>query len=1383
MSSLLMRRDVLNKTVGAFMRRYLHLACVGLLVSVGVLRATVPRVALVVDAPPITAASTSPAMATTDWQTALTAELSRLAPAAELVERADLARLWTERERTALSASPSASAPLGVDRYLHFRRVSDTRWIVEHLDAATGRSLGSFAVDAADLAAAPRLAEAAARLLASPPPADPADAAPRLAVGESTDAVGDAAVFALAARLRTALAANGLTVLDRALTQEIAVEQNDAAKGFRAGPASTARLLGLDYYLELSPADARLVRVQDGVLLGLLPLTPAPPDEKTDAVFRWCLPRLGLTPPAADEPRLPQIETEALAPFYRGISLYDAGRPLEALNEFTRAYLANDRFVQAYEWEARCYEALDMPELAAATRRFLQIGMVENLVAGSARTDSDSAIAFLGVHPATDPALEPLARSCSAWAASALASRPDLALRLPNQLERLRREYDWINGADPLSTALRGQQPPPLFSRATLSARLERHAGRIRLVWQGRDLVSWARLPGESLELDSDSARWPLQVAESARRWHDTPVETPAPRPSPLPAAPDPKRLASAFARASGLEINTARLRLALADPASMLIQGRPFEKGRRNGIENLSDLLEYGLREWRIARLPLDSTTRRWLELERALEHLGPFSVGESRRGAPLDGMAELARLAAPPRRGAPAYLARHLELFSRQDTIPPARLADDCAELLAELAAIDPALIPEQKLLVRHVNALARTARLAAGLVAPDESFIFESNTHEPRPLRLEWQRNGNPLLRAENYRLTMRYLDRQSPAERVATARLALAANPREEAPIDPRWLEEFPDSMELSGPISRMLFELDRAPGLPIAHPLAPDKQRAYLRAVVDHMVILQELWFARARDAAFFRHLDGAVSPNFFHHLQGHTLRELVSNADYDSMHARVTAARDAAAARLGIAGRQDGSDKVVDWRDLTRDLARERRKDFLRETGRWVMNPHTLDQELAETERGFLRDLPEGGRTPDFPAWWKKLREWQFDYAFTAPEMAARYARHAAEAPAYLRSLPKLSLDDAQAFFEQALWLHYGRREADAEPLYRALLELPPRSLAASPGYVPPLAAEAELKANAAFRLAQIAHFAGRNPEAIELALRARELGKDASPRLIAERFTNKWNDRDLLNASTRLLSNLRFDPARTSLPTRVRAVSVPTPNGDNPRLHVFYRTPPPPGSGPAPARRVLVLSPSNNEDALAYLAPDGEWARFADAHDLVLVAPQFHASDTAMRADHRFTHSRYAQVWSGPALLDALAVIGRETPLVSGSLLFHGSTSGGGFATTFAAWRPDLVTAVSVLNGNWSMPRTALPGLRPRTEWRTVSFHIASGELDNYRGDGGLPRFDAAVDFVTRLMGDGVPVEWCPWPGVYYEPSPEMTSAAQDFLARHLAP
>ena len=1331
-----------------------------------------PRVALVVQAPEASAVV---------WQSLLTAELSRLAPEVELVERAELARAWTEREQAALAGIAATPAPLGVDRYLHFRRVAEARWIVELVDAASGRALGAFAVPAGDAEAAPRLAGVGARLLAAPTSVLATDRAPRIAVVESGEAFGDAELFGFAAHMRAAFADAGLVVLDRALTQEIAVEQNDAKRGMRAS-AAAAELLGLDYWVELSATEIRVVRARDGVLIGARTFSREERSESAAGALRdWTLPLLDGKSPVEAGAYLPQVETEALEPFYRGLGLYDAGRFIEATMEFTRARLANDRFAQAYEWEARCYEALDMPELAGAVRRFLRIGLVENMTAASSRTETSEAVAFVGVIPSEDPEDAALVPFLSVRIASRLAAQPELELRMPDQLARLRREYDWMSGA---GTHPGGgwEQAPSLFSRETLSVRLERRPlGVTAIRWSWRDLVSGGEARGGWVTLSADPDIRARQLDDFAGMWRALPVATTVAVSESIESAPesasDVRRLASAFARASGLEANAARLRLALADPGNMLIQGRRFQSGGQHTIESYPDMLEYALREWRIRRLPSDAETRRWLELERALEHIGLYSKGESRRGESLDGIAELARLAAPPRADVVGVLARYFQLYGDQARLAPEDLFVACEELQAELGAMDPGRVPEQKLLVAQVTALARTARLAAGLVPPDEKFVFSSALPEPRPLSLEWQRDGNPMLRGGTYPVSMRYLDRQTPAERVQAARLALAVNGRAEPHVAPRWLEEFSDSLELGGPISRMLHDMDNADGLPITHPFEPEKQRAYLRAVLEGQVIQLERWFARAEDVAIVSHLSGYLggAASFFHLLQGHTLREWVSDADYESMHLRVLTAYNEAAARLGHKRLRSGiADRVQDWRSLTREIARERRKDFLRDTGPWVMNPAVLTKQFKETEADLERRQSESGGAFDFPAWWKALREWQFDYAYSAPEMAEFYARRATGALDYLRAREKPSLADAQALFEQALWMHYGRREAEAEPLYRALLELP--SDAALPSE-----AEAELKANAAFRLAQLAHFAGRSAEAIAYTTRALEIGEATAPCLISQRFTNKWNDHGLRTMCTRLLRELRFDPARLALPERTRVVSVRTQNGDNPLLRVYYRLPPDAADGVSSARRVLVISPISNQDALDYLRPGDAWTTFADSHDLVLVVPQFFISDTPLRANNRFTHSRYAQVWSGAALLEALDGIGRQTPILKERLLMHGQTTGGGFAVSFAAWRPDLVAAVSVVNGNWSMPRTALPGLRPRAEWRRVQFHVSAGEANNYRGDGGVPRYDTVVDFVTRLMGDGVPGEWRSWPDVYHEPTPRMENEARAFLARQL--
>jgi len=144
-------------------RLILLLALAALTAAATLVAASRPLVALHVETPEAAA----------DWQASLTAALITLSPGTEIVDRADLSRLWTKREQAALSAFVAPSpAPLNIDRYLHARRLNSSRWLVELIDAPTGRALGSLAINAPGLADAPQLATAAARL-----PADTASAA------------------------------------------------------------------------------------------------------------------------------------------------------------------------------------------------------------------------------------------------------------------------------------------------------------------------------------------------------------------------------------------------------------------------------------------------------------------------------------------------------------------------------------------------------------------------------------------------------------------------------------------------------------------------------------------------------------------------------------------------------------------------------------------------------------------------------------------------------------------------------------------------------------------------------------------------------------------------------------------------------------------------------------------------------------------------------------------------------------------------------------------------------------------------------------------------------------------------------------------------------
>lgn len=350
---------------------------------------------------------------------------------------------------------------------------------------------------------------------------------------------------------------------------------------------------------------------------------------------------------------------------------------------------------------------------------------------------------------------------------------------------------------------------------------------------------------------------------------------------------------------------------------------------------------------------------------------------------------------------------------------------------------------------------------------------------------------------------------------------------------------------------------------------------------------------------------------------------------------------------------------------------------------------------------------------------------------------------------------------------------EHVIALLKGGIRPEAEALFRIILD------------APPVEGSAPLQANAALRLAQILRADGRKPEAMALARQGLEISGSTSWVLIGKNYDSQMQRQTReqgitggLSASfIRLLGEMRFDPNRARLPSRVAVVSVPTPNLDNPRLNVFYRVPAVPTDTP---RRVLVLIPSVNHDVLDLLQPGSPWARFADERGFVLVAPRFYTVDSADRAAHALTYFHNAEIWSGQALLDALDEMARRVPMQKERLLFHGYGAGAGFAARFARWRPGRVAAISLHGGGRNLPWFHdYPGLSPLSALKDVPFLITAGENDDYADDT-QNRFATAEAFATVLRGAGAPVLWKPFPGVGHFPTPEMEAASREFLATH---
>lgn len=1270
------------------------------------------------------------------WQAMITAQLSQRD--VTVVEREKLADVLAEQE----VGGVASRALSNVDIFLHFRRVDGEQWLIESVDAASGHLLGSASATAANPDTADALANAAAALLEQSPAAS--KEAPRLAVVETGPR--DAHVFLLATRLREVLAGTGFAVLDRALTQGVVEEKSGSEHGWREELSEKA-FLGADVFVELAARNGQcavqVFRSRDGKLIES---RESPLEGPIDGILQWLLPALDRTETSKAAPYLPTVETEALEPFYRGLSEFDQGRYAEASAEFSRAFLLNDKFRDALLWEARCYDALDLGQLAAAVRRYEKNSLVGNGASGSARTSPAEAVAFLGIEGG--PA------SLSAAAASALA-RTDHEIHLPDTLARLRREYDWMAGLTHTEGA-RWEQAPSFFCRLSLSGVFTRSSGAITVHWTLSDTVLGKVLARRALKLSENSKDWPGQMKAFLPGFLNSADAVRPPRPEPSNASA--KTLEVALLASRGLDANAALVKLLLADPANPFLRAKGFERGQ-SPRDGLDAFLNFALRDTLLARLPRDSALRTWLELSRLFAFLETEPVGHLVTDERPDVPTELETFASAHSASPAALVARYALLYERQDEMPPEELAQACNALLAELRGF-----PQSAWVAQMTASLRDYARIAGGETGVDLPDIGDKNL--PRRLRIRWMPDGWPeLVRFSDWSADAYAKVALSDGEKVTEARAVLAINgrPGDRRKIQARWLTEFPRSLTLAAYVVSALHELNFWHGKPLGHALDWDAERdAFLNAITFAAETL-EFWIDRAETPSRLDQLEDTVWA-FFMTLNERVYLGVLPDAQYLALRDRLAQHMQKADARVGRSGWAWRQPKFLAWQDVTPAQARELRHDRLNDIGREI-----FDREVLRAQIRTADEAARGGKLFDPQPLWRRLRGWDINDTFTAPELAVFYLAFTPEVVRRFRDKPP-TVREAESLIEHAIALLNGGARPEAETLFRLILEIPADDTSAP------------LRANAAFRLAQIFRVDGRKPEAIAMARRGLEISGLTSWALVG-----KYYDAGMQRVArtsgigaglsahfTRLLGELRFDPQKAELPPGVSVVAVPTPNLDNPALNVFYRAP----IGPSAAkRRVLVLIPSLNHDVLEALQPGSPWTRFADEHDIVLVTPRFYATERAERAKHAFTYFQNAQIWSGNALLAALDKIAERTPIQTDRLLLHGYGAGAGFAARFARWRPDRVAAASLHGGGISLPWfQEYPSLLPLHAVKDVRFLITAGENDNF-AESTQNRFACAEAFVTVLRGAGATVEWKPFPGVGHFPTAEMEGASREFL------
>jgi poly(3-hydroxybutyrate) depolymerase len=200
------------------------------------------------------------------------------------------------------------------------------------------------------------------------------------------------------------------------------------------------------------------------------------------------------------------------------------------------------------------------------------------------------------------------------------------------------------------------------------------------------------------------------------------------------------------------------------------------------------------------------------------------------------------------------------------------------------------------------------------------------------------------------------------------------------------------------------------------------------------------------------------------------------------------------------------------------------------------------------------------------------------------------------------------------------------------------------------------------------------------------------------------------------------------------------------------------------------------------VIVPAFNDGGAALCDPDSSWARFADAHNLALLVPQFFHVHTAWKVDHPCSPYHFPQIWAGDVVLNAISKISEKHSLQSERLLFHGQGAGAQFAARFARWRPDRIAALSLHSGAGDYPwKEREHGLQPLSVLENLPILLTVGESDN-EGVNFVSRRASADTFWTVLKGHGANVNYHIIDTTFHKETLRLRQLAESFLTNQVS-
>lgn len=1274
----------------------------------------------------------------------------------EVLERANFSALQAEQILSAASLRPLAMR-LGSTADVFFlleQEPDSTAWTLILADALDGRELNR-----AIRLPFGKLQEESLRLLVGISPVLDVEGT-KVVILESNDPEARA----VGQLIREFLGRYSVPILDRSLAWQVLDERFSVQGGFQKMEEVLPAFAGAGQILTVERTGKDSVEVKifsaDGSVLAVFQwgLTMA----NSEAFGQNLLPLIAGAKGSKVAPYQQRVGIEALLPFYRGVSAYSSGQILSALQEFQRAREANHRFVAAYQWEQRCYDALGLPEFSKTLQRWLETGLEgRGVAAGGAITPRDG-LTFLGVQTAaTDD--RSLARH---WEKAAIRQLAGSNLLLPESLAALGHELDFLAAATPGSGSS-WSTADGFTTRFTLRGWL--HGEEIE--WILANDLSGKVVARKRMRIDSTDARTGAELADTFNfllREKTQEEEVDKPVAAQLPATDN--LLRTLKTSQDQAEQFAAGLALLLQEPNHPLVIGLRF--GSRTGSESLlGDYLDSAKRQVLLRLLPADDPQRPWVELQYIQQFLPAVAAGRHLTGEERDGLADLKAFFEHYAGHPAAALARFFWLTDMQAILTPQEVAEEARQTARMLS--DAPSLPQADKLKAMAESMEWLGRAASG----ESGMVLDPKQVTPRPFRMGIDADGRiQIVHAESWRVEdFRKLDFLTPEEIALESRAALAIGGRSvrRKTMNPEWMKRFAESFSMASWAAWMcIHEFGHPDGMP--HPYMGDYPawRQYSRKLIQFAVDGLCHWLDRVRNAEQFSFVNAPI--HWLVPAMGAPAHNL-SAEEFAAFHRQLAEASARAAKRIGVPDRtpRPFGWYQLDWRDVTLEEIRRQGVDQL--TG-----PPNFMRDIPE----FLRVLREHAQEafvaeiPSIRNWWEQSN-WALDESMSNREIATQLLLPFF--PDIIRTYGSgtLSDDERAMVMDAGILFMWGWRYAEAEQLFELVVKEPP-------GITSVDGIHQALQASALFHLARLKIQARNKPAAIRLLQEVLDRTANLEVSLMLRMHRNFR--RELLNVigqrenlrslAVRLLEELRFDPDSAKLPERTFALRILTPQLENAEVTVFYRLPPVINADSS----IMIMLPAFNDGGLELLEESSAWSTFADAHNLVLVVPQFFQNHTVWRADHPCAPYHFPQIWSGDAMLEAIAQIRSRHAVKAEKFHLYGRSAGAQCAARFARWKPKLVASLS-LHAGASFPwQEQEIGLQPTSVYKGMPVLLTAGANDDHGASFSGRRYNAEI-FHTVLDGVGANVDFHLLDSTFYRPSPSEQSLAEAFLHNHLKP